>query len=245
MMRLGRKWKSNQWGERSDEYLWQDLQYQHQYGWLKKIVVASIVFSLVYWAHISETGVGYKIDEGIDYIVSTETDWNYITQQLSNRFPPTVDLSVLKKVQSVVSKPADPLLYMMKPVSGKMISPFGWQTDPVTKQGVMHEGIDMEGALGSNIKAAAAGKVKMITESAQYGKIVILEHSQDIETLYGYMGEILVNQDDIVSQGQIIGKVGRSGLTKKASLYFEVREKGTAIDPITRIKGDFPTGEGK
>ena len=72
-----------------------------------------------------------------------------------------------------------------------------------------------------------------------------MEHSQDVDTLYGHLGEILVKQGDIISQGQVIGKVGKTGMVSGPLLYFEVREKGKAINPETRLKGDSPTTEGK
>ena len=246
MARLGRKLQNIRWGEgRGEEYPWQERNDQNDYSWLKKSAVAAIVFVTVYCFHISETEVGRKVDEGIQYTVSTPTDFTYVIDQVVNRAPTAIDLSVLKKVQMAVSKPADPLLYMSRPVSGKIISPFGWRVHPVSKQEMMHEGIDIEAPLGTNIKAAAPGTVKAVADNAQYGKTLIVEHSQDVDTLYGHLGEILVKQGDIISQGQVIGKVGKTGMVSGPLLYFEVREKGKAINPETRLKGDSPTTEGK
>jgi len=244
MGKVGNKWQNHRWGER-EEYSWQDNGLRRDYGWLKKIIVAAIIFILVYCVHLSETPLASMVDEGIHYTLSTHTDFNYVVEELVSHAPATIDLSVLKKVQTAVSRPADPLLYMSKPVPGKIISPFGWRVHPVSKQEMMHEGVDIEATLGTNIRAAAAGKVKTVTDSAQYGKTLILEHSQDVETLYGHLGELLVSPGDVISQGQVIGKVGRTGMVSGPILYFEVREQGKAIDPLTRIKGDFPTVEGK
>lgn len=244
MARLGPKGQNNRWGER-EEYSWQDNGPRRDYDWLKKSVIATILFVLVYCLHISETTVGMMADEGIHYTLSTQTDFNYLVDQIANHVPVPIDLSVLKKVQTAVSKPADPLLYMSKPVPGKIISSFGWQVHPVSKQEMLHEGIDIEAVLGTNIRAAAAGKVKTVTDSALYGKTLILEHSQDIDTLYGHLGEILVSPGDAISQGQVIGKVGRTGMINGPTLYFEIRDQGKAVDPLTRLKGDFTTGEGK
>ena len=244
MEKFNNKWQNHRWGDR-EEYFWQDNGPRHNFDWLKKVVVATIVFTVVYCTHISETTVGRMVDEGIHYTLSTQTDFNYVAEQIISHAPSTIDLSVLKKVQTAVSRPANPLLYMSKPVNGKILSPFGWGVQPVSKQEIMHEGIDIEATLGTNIRASAAGKVKSVTESAQFGKTLILEHSQDIDTLYGHLGEILVNPGDEISQGQVIGKVGKTGMVNGPMLYFEVREQGKAVDPLTRLKGDFPTVEGK
>lgn len=239
-------WQNNRWGEnRGDDYSWQENDGGHHYNWLKKIIIAGIIFTVVYCTHVSDTTVGKVVDNQIRYILSFQTDFNYVIDQIVSRAPTIIDLSVLKKVQMAVTKPADPLLYMSKPVDGKIISPFGWRVHPVSKQESMHDGIDIEAPLGTNIRATAPGKVKMVTESAQYGKTLILEHSQDVDTIYGCLGEILVSQGELISQGQVIGKVGKTGMVSGPLLYFELREKGKAIDPMLRLKGDFPGREGK
>lgn len=246
MAKLWNKWKKNRWGNaKENDYSWQYAEEEMDYSWLRKTAVAGILFAIVYCAHISETEVGKIVDDGIRYTVTTPTDVNYVIEKIISSVPPGVDLSVLKKVQTTISKPADPLMYMHTPVSGKIVSPFGWGIHPVLKQERMNEGIDIEAALGTNVKAVAPGKAKMITDSAQLGKVLIIEHSQDIETVYGHLGEVLVKQGDAISQGQIIAKVGKSGIVSGPLLYFEVREKGKAIDPATRLKGDFPGGEEK
>ena len=246
MAKLWNRWKSNRWGEaRGIDYSWQYGEEQADYSWLKKIVAASILFAIVYCAHISETSLGRIVDDGVRYTLSTQTDFNYILERAISYAPPNIDLSVLKRVQTTVSKPADPLLYMSKPVNGKIISSFGWGIHPVLKQEMMCEGITIDAPLGTSVRAAASGKVKMVAESAQFGKTLIIEHGQEIDTLYGHMGEILISQGDVVSQGQVIGRVGKTGMVNRPVLYFEVREKGKPIDPSTRLKGDFPAGEEK
>lgn len=246
MARSGNKWTTTRWGEqRRDEYSWPDMDSRNDYSWLKKLAAATVIFIIAYCFHISETTLGKTTDEAIRHTLSSQTDFNYIVEQMVSHAPPSIDLSLLKKVQMVVSKPADPLLYMSKPVSGKIIAPFGWRVHPLSKQEMMHEGIDIESALGTNVRATGAGKVKAISENAQYGKMIIIQHSQDVETVYGHLGEIVVSQDDMISQGQIIGKVGKTGMVSGGILYFELREKGKAIDPETRLKGDFPRVEGK
>jgi murein DD-endopeptidase MepM/ murein hydrolase activator NlpD len=238
-------WQNNRWGESGEDYSGQYNDERPDYTWLKQLIVAAIIFALVYCAHSSDTTLGAMVDNEVRYSLSFQTDWNHVLEQVASHAPEMMDLSVLKKVQMAVTKPADPLLYMTKPIRGKIISPFGWRVHPISKQEGMHDGIDIEAILGTSVKAAAAGKVKMIAQSAQYGKTLIVEHSQDVDTLYGHLGEIVVNQGELISQGQVIGKVGKTGMVSGPLLYFEVREKGKAIDPVPRLKGDFPAEEGK
>ncbi|MDD4601205.1 hypothetical protein SDC9_09026 [bioreactor metagenome] len=243
-MHVARMW--NRWQNRRDQR--DNWTYQDEganYGWLKRSLVAMIIFGLIYTAHISGTVVGTVVDAGVHYTLTTETDWSYIASKVKQYTPKELDLAMFKKVQTTVSKPADPLMYMTKPVAGKVIANFGWQTHPILKQEMMHEGMTFEAPIGTNVTVSAAGKIATVTESAQHGRVIIVEHSQDIQTVYGHLSEVLVKVGDMVSQGQVIAKVGKTGMTNGPLLYFEVREGGKPIDPMTRLKGDLPDGERK
>ncbi|MDR3562869.1 MAG: M23 family metallopeptidase [Negativicutes bacterium] len=235
-------WKNPRWDARDP---WQHREKQTRYGWLKRLAVAVVLFALVFGAHESDTMVGRSITAGVQYVLTTETDFAYLADKLANALPKNVDMSVWKRVQSTVTKPADPLQYMTKPVSGRVVTPYGWRTDPVTKQEKMSEGIGIEASTGLPVRAAAAGKVRAVTDSAQYGRTLIIEHSSEIDSVYGYLGEVLVAPEEMVSQGQIVARVGKAASTASPLLYFEVREKGKAIDPLTRIRGDASSKEGK
>ncbi|HMM22793.1 MAG TPA: M23 family metallopeptidase [Selenomonadales bacterium] len=217
---------------------------ESNFGWLIRTVIAALVFALVYGAYVSETSLSRTVADAVKYVLATETDFVYLADTLTNYAPKNMDVSVLKRVQNTVTKPADPLLYMVRPVDGKLVSPFGWQVHPILKQEMMHEGIDLEASLGSPVKAAAAGKVKTVTDSAQYGKMLIIEHSQEVDSVYGHLSEVLVKADDMVTQGQVVARVGKTGIASTPMLYFEVREKGTAVDPLPRFKDD-PGKEGR
>ncbi|MPM78678.1 hypothetical protein SDC9_125689 [bioreactor metagenome] len=243
-MLVAKMW--NRWNNRSENRdSWAYHDEGPKFGWLKRTLAAIIIFVLVYGAHISGTTVGTVVDSGVHYALTTETDWSYLAGKVSKYVPQDLDLAMFRKVQTTVSKPADPLMYMSKPVSGNIVANFGWQTHPILKQEMMHEGIDFEVPIGTNVQVSAPGKVMTITDSAKHGKVVIVEHSQDVSTVYGHLGEVLVKEGETVSQGQVLAKVGKSGMTKVPLLYFEVRENGKPVDPMTRLKGDLPNGERK
>lgn len=245
MAKLLNKWKKEtRWGEPIRDYHWQNDD-EPDYSWLKKIVAAGLIFAIVYIAHLSGTTIGKVVTDGVRYVLTVETDFAYLAERLAPYAPQGFDTMVLKRVQTTVSKPADPLLYMTRPVEGRVLSPYGWRIHPVLKQELMHEGIDFEVVPGTSVRAAAAGKVKNISDSAQLGKTVIVEHSQDVDSIYGHLGETLVKPGDLISQGQIIAKSGKTGMVSGPLLYFEVREKGIPIDPATRIKGELSVKEGK
>ncbi|MBP2649627.1 MAG: Peptidase [Firmicutes bacterium] len=237
MAKQWNNWGRNQHWDNKDG--WQQYgEEEYDYGWLKKTVIALIVFAIAYGANVSETTVGKGVTDGLKYVLTTPTDFDYIGEVLEKYLPQDMDVAVIKRIRETMAKPADPLLYMAKPVDGKLVKMFGWYTDPATKEEKLSDGITIAAVPGTLVKAAASGKVKAVAESAQYGRILIIEHSHDVDTVYGKLDDILVKPDEQVSQGQVVASVGKSANLEVSELYFEIRDKGKAIDPLTRIKND-------
>lgn len=215
------------------------------FGWLKQTAAALFIFTVVYLAAVSDTQAGRSVVDGVRYLLTTETDIAYLIDRVSPYLPQQLDTAVWKRVQTTVSRPADPLQYMVKPVDGKVAATFGWQTHPVLKQQVMHEGIDIAAPTGAPVRAAASGNVRVVEESAQFGKIIIIEHSNEVQTVYGHLAEAAVKAGDPVTQGQLIARVGQTGMTNTPKLYFAVSDKGKFVDPLSRIQGHFSGRDGK
>lgn len=215
------------------------------FGWLKQAAAALILFTAVYTAAISDTQWGRSVVEGVRYLLTTETDVAYLAERIAPYLPQQLDTAVWKRVQTTVSRPADPLQYMLKPVDGKLTATYGWQMHPVLKQQVMHEGIDISAPAGTPVRAVASGTVRVVEESAQFGKLVIIEHSHDVQSVYGHLAESMVKAGDSVTQGQLIARVGQTGMTPSPKLYFAVSDKGKFIDPLSRIQGEFSGKDGK
>ncbi|MBP2634932.1 MAG: Peptidase family [Firmicutes bacterium] len=232
-----------QFTNRSNEKTWQSYyEDEPDYTWLKKTIAAMALFALVYGAQVSNTQVGLELAGGVRQMLVTQTDFAYYTMQaidyVTSHWPNAASspvIPVLKQVQTTISRPADPLRYMMKPVAGQIVTPYGWQTSQAPKQAILHEGIAIAAPEGSGVQAAAAGKVKAVTDSVRLGRMLIIEHGQGIETVYGYLGEVLVKEGEPVSQGQVMAYIGKGG-PAMAELYFELRENGRAVDPLSRIK---------
>jgi Membrane proteins related to metalloendopeptidases len=214
------------------------------FGWLKRTAVATLSFAIIYAAQASDTAVGRTVSDAVRYTLTTGTDFSYLAEKITAYAPKDMDISVFKRLSGNVTKPADPFLYLVRPVDGKVVSPFGWQVHPVLKQDVLQEGVGLDAALGTPVRAAAAGRVKAVADSARHGKVLVVEHSKDVDTLYGHLGEVLVKEGDAVSQGQVVARVGKTGMTTVPLLYFELREKGVAVDPLPRLAGES-SREGK
>jgi hypothetical protein len=92
-----------------------------------------------------------------------------------------------------------------------------------------HSGIDFSAPRGTEIYAAAAGKVVFADWEGPYGRLVIIEHENGLQTRYAHCSEFLVTEGQEVTQGELIALVGDSGAADGAQLHFEVRDGGGAI----------------
>jgi lipoprotein NlpD len=96
-------------------------------------------------------------------------------------------------------------------------------------------GVQIEGALGSPVRAAAAGRVVYTGAGLRpYGQLVIIKHDEAWLTAYGYNRELAVREGDSVRAGQPIAAMGE-GPGGRPMLYFEIRLNGRPVDPRTRL----------
>jgi len=113
----------------------------------------------------------------------------------------------------------------------RITSPYGWRIHPIYKTRRMHTGIDIGAPAGSNIVAATHGEVIYADWLGGYGKTVVLDHGGGISTMYAHTSVILVEVGQKVRKGQVIAKVGSTGVSTGPHLHFEVKINGNHTDP--------------
>ena len=101
---------------------------------------------------------------------------------------------------------------------------------------LMHHGIDLAGTWQENISVSADGIVVFAGYHGSFGKVVRIKHNYGIMTTYGHLAKISVRSGDIVNEGQVIGKMGRTGKVKGAHLHYEISVNGKSQNPATYIK---------
>lgn len=131
---------------------------------------------------------------------------------------------------------------MQWPLPGyyKIGSAFGMRMHPILKYKKMHGGIDIGAPSGTPIHAAASGKVICASwRSGGSGNTVIIDHGGGITTLYFHIkkGGILVKEGQTVAAGDVIAKVGSTGLSTGPHLHFEVRKNGARQNPVSYVTG--------
>ncbi|WP_344675748.1 M23 family metallopeptidase [Sphingobacterium kyonggiense] len=119
-----------------------------------------------------------------------------------------------------------------KPHQGKITSRFGYRRNPFTNRGLeMHSGIDIKGNVGELIKATAAGKVLHAGYKGQYGKVVIIQHSNGWETRYAHLSRTNVKVGQHIEAGQVIGNLGNTGRSTGPHLHYELLSYGKKMNP--------------
>jgi len=118
------------------------------------------------------------------------------------------------------------------PTQGWISSGYGWRINPFTRQREFHEAIDLAAPWGSEIRAAAQGKVTYAGWKGGYGLLIRIADGYGYSTVYGHLSKILVKKAAWVSKGQIIGRVGSTGRSTGPHLHFEVWHNGKAINPL-------------
>jgi murein DD-endopeptidase MepM/ murein hydrolase activator NlpD len=124
------------------------------------------------------------------------------------------------------------------PDSYRITSHFGLRVDPFTGARSGHNGTDIGAPQGTTIVAASGGIVILAEYVRGYGNTVIIDHGNNVRTLYGHIrnGGIKVNAGNSVKKGQKIAEIGSTGRSTGPHLHFEVHENGKQTDPMKYLK---------
>ena len=127
----------------------------------------------------------------------------------------------------------------MRPIGGRITSPFGWRTHPIFNSRTFHSGVDIAGPNHGSIHASNSGKVIYSGWYGGYGKVVILDHGvvngRPTTTLYAHMSSIKVGQGQFVHKGDVVGYEGTTGYSTGPHVHFEVRINGKPNNPLNYI----------
>lgn len=116
------------------------------------------------------------------------------------------------------------------PTKGRITSPFGY------RWGRKHTGIDIAAPKGTPVYASASGRVTYAGWKGGYGKCIMIDHGNGIQTLYGHNSVLVVSKGTQVKSGQQIAKIGSTGNSTGPHVHFEVRIKGTPVNPANYLR---------
>ena len=118
------------------------------------------------------------------------------------------------------------------PVLGRIDSPFGARTDPFSgEDGAIHTGVDIAAAVGTPVQVTADGVVVRAEWAGGYGRLVVVDHGNKVQTWYAHLSRFQVAPGQEVRRGDTIAFSGASGHATGPHLHYEVRLGGTPVNP--------------
>ena len=117
---------------------------------------------------------------------------------------------------------------LARPVSGIISSRFGARS---SIRSSAHTGLDIATSTGTPVLAAASGTVTFSGRKGSYGNLLVITHSNGVQTYYGHCSKLYVSAGTTVTQGQTVAAVGSTGNSTGPHLHFEVRVNGVAYNP--------------
>lgn len=224
-----------------------------EHKWVLQLLISGVVLLLVAGLFRSELPFSGTLQEGVKYLMSSETNLRPVinqvvrlSTQVGNVEWPVAD-DVPAPTQPAPAKPTitqvPPESILLLPVSGNVLRNYGWYVDPDEKIQKFNEGIDIKVPVGTTVKAAAAGKVIKASEPEDAGKIILIESKPGEVIRYANLSKVSVQIGQTVKAGDVIGK---SGLTsdKEPYVHFEVIIESKPVDPLSKLGIDFTRSNG-
>lgn len=172
----------------------------------------------------------------VNYTSETIKSANFLSHELDSR----IDLifKALEKSEELAFIPT------ILPVKGMSVSQIGAgigeKIHPFYKTKYEHTGIDLLAGIGSEVLSTAKGVVtEVIRSSKRRGNQIRIDHNNTYQTYYAHLGDILVRKGQTVTRGQVIARVGNSGLSFAPHLHYEVSLKGKVVDPVNYFFSDL------
>jgi murein DD-endopeptidase MepM/ murein hydrolase activator NlpD len=118
------------------------------------------------------------------------------------------------------------------PVHGWLTSRFGYRVSPFSGRREFHRGIDISARINTPVTAPADGTVSSVRRDRFSGRVVGLNHSYGLDTIYAHLQKVLVKEGQTVKRGEVIALVGNTGRSTGPHLHYEVRLNGIPVDPL-------------
>jgi septal ring factor EnvC (AmiA/AmiB activator) len=118
------------------------------------------------------------------------------------------------------------------PVNGNIVTRFGKYIEPQSGAVNIRNGIEIKTRQGTPIRAVFSGETIFSSWLKGYGNVIIIAHGEHFHTVYAHVEEVYSAKGKPVEAGEVIATVGDSGSMVGPSLYFEIRHKGSPVDPL-------------
>ncbi|MEW4372417.1 peptidoglycan DD-metalloendopeptidase family protein [Paenibacillus kandeliae] len=163
--------------------------------------------------------INYRVSKANGQVLREE----WVSQEVIKESSPKI---IIKGTKVVVGEGSGNFIW---PVSGATVtSPYG------QRWGHIHKGIDLVGS--SSVMSADDGVVTYAGTMTGYGNVIVIDHRNGYETLYGHLSQIDVSTGTVVEQGQHIGVMGNTGRSTGTHLHFEIHSGGALQNPLSYLR---------
>ena len=163
------------------------------------------------------------------------SDIKQLTSYLDGSVQPLEQIAKMLESQGTLFSDI-PSVWPLKGGVGHISMAFGQNAHPITKQWYIHKGLDFSTwRSGDPIIATANGQVVTVTFDNAFGNYVIIKHKHGFYTRYAHMNSVRVKKGQYVSQGDVIGTLGNTGLSTGPHLHYEVHIGSDVVDPAKYI----------
>ncbi len=163
------------------------------------------------------------------------TDIKQLTAYLESTVQPVEEIGRMLENQSSLFTDI-PNIWPVKNGIGHISMSFGQQVHPITHQWYIHKGTDFSTwRTGDSVVATANGQVVSVGEDHTFGINIVIKHKYGIYTRYAHLNATRVHRGDEVTQGQVIGTIGNTGITTGPHLHYEVHVGSSVVDPAKYI----------
>jgi murein DD-endopeptidase MepM/ murein hydrolase activator NlpD len=122
------------------------------------------------------------------------------------------------------------------PVPGVITSPFGRRIDPINGKPAYHQGVDIRGPMGSEVKATAAGTVIIQSYDKGYGRYMVIDHGNGFRSKYAHLKKSLVQKGEKIEREQVIGLLGNSGRSTGPHVHYEIHYDDKIVNPTRFVR---------
>lgn|GEM_PF-6622369 len=170
----------------------------------------------------------YDDKDYYEKILTGSSDFDKMITNIENFF--TLREDYLKDIPNIWPLKPSPLL--------RITSPFGIRFNPFTRELTQHNGIDVAGPWEAQIIATASGVVKSHwIYHPEFGRLVVIKHKNGYTTSYAHLAESYAHEGMRVEKGDVIGLMGKSGVSKGIHLHYEIRLNDKPVNPINYLRG--------
>ena len=124
----------------------------------------------------------------------------------------------------------------VRPIPGKLSTPFGLGRLLNGEPRSPHSGVDMRATLGEPVRAANHGRIVLVGDFFFHGKAVVIDHGWGLYTMYFHLSKVNVSEGDLVGKSYVIGLAGSTGRATGPHLHWGVRLGGARVDPFALLR---------